>query len=64
MQDSEVRDKMLKKETVSCTHYRLDMDPSAPFGQCICGRCASCRARRISDMISANMAYDLGDGTR
>jgi len=33
----ELRETMVRKETVDCTHYRLDMDPNAPFGQCACG---------------------------
>uniref|UniRef100_A0A7S0QA62 Uncharacterized protein n=1 Tax=Coccolithus braarudii TaxID=221442 RepID=A0A7S0QA62_9EUKA len=36
-QDAEVRDLMIKKEFVSCTFYRLDVNPDAPFGQCVCG---------------------------
>jgi len=37
-QDAEVRDKMIQRQTVSCAFYRLDMDPAAPFGQCVCGQ--------------------------
>lgn len=35
--EEEVRARMTSKEKVDCMQYRIDMDPSAPFGQCLCG---------------------------
>ena len=31
------RARMTAKDKVDCMEYRINMDPAAPFGQCLCG---------------------------
>ena len=34
----ELRKKMVQREKADCTEFRVNMDPSLPFGTCMCGR--------------------------
>jgi len=35
---TELRAKMVQREKATCTEFKVNMDPSLPFGTCMCGR--------------------------
>ena len=35
---AELRAKMVQREKADCKEFRVNMDPSLPFGTCMCGR--------------------------
>merc|ERR1719159_262948 len=35
---AELRAKMVQRTKADCTEFRINMDPSLPFGTCMCGR--------------------------
>lgn len=37
-EEEDLRERMTSRELADCPRFEVDMDPSAPFGQCRCGR--------------------------
>lgn len=55
--DADVRAGFVQKQFVQCERYVVNMDPSVPFGQCICG---AAKAEHTQDALTADTGGGMG----